>query len=108
MFSILYGTYFSFQMHFKMSAFFFLNLDQPKILSSGNGLTLPNDKIVSQFKLEPLSDDKINVNQKLKLSFGRVKNIVGKKEKMLVSDIFSFSHNVFFFSSGASKIAIVL
>ena len=37
MFSTLYGTYFSFQMHFKMSAIC-VNLDQSKILLSGNGL----------------------------------------------------------------------
>ena len=40
MFSTLYGTYFSFQMHFKMSSAICFNLDQSKILSSGNGLTL--------------------------------------------------------------------
>ena len=41
MFSTLYGTYFPFQMHFKMSAICF-NLDQCKILSSGNGLNGEN------------------------------------------------------------------
>ena len=38
MFSALYGTYFSFQMHFKKSSAICFNLDQSKILSSGNGL----------------------------------------------------------------------
>ena len=38
MFSILYGTYFSFLMHFKMSSAIRFNLDQSKILSSGDGL----------------------------------------------------------------------
>ena len=38
MFSTLYGTYFSFQMHFKMSSATCFNLDQSKILSSGNGV----------------------------------------------------------------------
>ena len=42
MFSTLYGTYFSFQMHFKMSSAICFNLDQSKILLSGNGLTLEN------------------------------------------------------------------
>ena len=37
-FSTLYGIYFSFQMHFKMSSAICLNLDQSKILSSGSGL----------------------------------------------------------------------
>ena len=35
MFSTLYGTYFSFQMHFKMLSTIFFNLDQSKISSSG-------------------------------------------------------------------------
>ena len=39
MFSILYGTYFSFQMHFEMSSAFSFNLDQSKVLSFGKGLT---------------------------------------------------------------------
>ena len=39
-FSTLYGTYFSFQMHFKMLSALYLNLDQTKILLSGNGLKL--------------------------------------------------------------------
>ena len=38
MFSTLYDTYFSFSMHFKMSCAISFNLDQSKILSSGNGL----------------------------------------------------------------------
>ena len=38
-FSSLYGTYFPFQMNFKMSSAVCLNLDQSKILSSGSGLT---------------------------------------------------------------------
>ena len=40
MFSTFYGTYFPFQMHFKMSSAICLNLDQSKILSSGNGLRI--------------------------------------------------------------------
>ena len=37
-FSTLHGTYFSFQMHFKMSSAICFNLDQSQILSSDNGL----------------------------------------------------------------------
>ena len=37
----LYDTYFSPQMHFKMSSAICFNLDQSKILSSGNGLDEP-------------------------------------------------------------------
>ena len=39
MLSTLYGTFFPFYMHFKMSSAICFNLDQSKILSSGNGLT---------------------------------------------------------------------
>ena len=39
MFSTLHGTYFSFQMHFKMSSVTCFDLDQSKILSYDNGLT---------------------------------------------------------------------
>ena len=38
MFSTLYGTYFSFEMHHKMLSAICFNLDQSKILSSGNGV----------------------------------------------------------------------
>ena len=38
MFSTLCGNYFPFQMHFKMSSAICFNLDQSKILSSGNRL----------------------------------------------------------------------
>ena len=51
---------------------------------------LPNDKILDWSKLETFADDKVNVTEKLKLILGRV-----EREKMLVTSIFSFSHNVF-------------
>ena len=41
MFSTLYGTYFSFQMHFKMLSAICFNLDRSKILSSGKWVKLP-------------------------------------------------------------------
>ena len=40
MFSTLYGMYFSFQMHFKILSAICFNLEQSKILLSGNGLTI--------------------------------------------------------------------
>ena len=40
--STLYGTYFRFHMHLKMSSAICFNLDQSKILSFGNGLTRYN------------------------------------------------------------------
>ena len=42
--------------------------------------SLPNDKILDQSKLKALADDTINVNQELKLVWGRVENILGKGE----------------------------
>ena len=54
---------------------------------------LPNNKIWDLSKLEALADDKINVIEKLKIVIGRVKTM-WEKEKMLVTSIFSFSHNV--------------
>ena len=40
----------------------------------------PNDKNLDWTKLKAFADDKINVNETLKLVFGRVENIVGKGE----------------------------
>ena len=40
MFSTVYDTSFSFQMHFEMSSVICFNLNQSKILSSGNGLNI--------------------------------------------------------------------
>ena len=45
------------------------------------GLTLyQTTKILDASKLEVFSDDKINVNRKLKFDSGRIENIVGKGE----------------------------
>ena len=41
---------------------------------------LPNDKVLNRSKLKAFADDKINVNEVLKISFGRVENIVGRGE----------------------------
>ena len=51
-------------------------------------------KCVLPYNLEDLADDKINVTSKLKYVFERVENIL-EKEKMLITCIFSFSHNIF-------------
>ena len=71
--------------------------------------SLPNDKLLDWSKFKEFSDDKINVNRKLKFGMGRIENIVGKKEKMLVASIFSFSDNVFKEASfmGSLKVVIV-
>ena len=56
--------------------------------------SLPNDKILHWSESKEFADDRINMTEKLKIVLGRVENMVGKGE-MLVTRIFSFSHNVF-------------
>ena len=53
----------------------------------------PGDKILDWSKFKASADDKI-LTQKLKFVTGRIENMREKK-KMLVTSIFSFSHNVF-------------
>ena len=63
----------------------------------GKGLkfnSLPNDKILDQSNLKDVADDKINVTYVTNFVPGRVENI-WKKEKMLVTGIFSFFHYAF-------------
>ena len=50
-------------------------LTKNKMLNS-----LPNYKILVWSKWSAFADNKINVNEKLKIVLGRVKNIVGKRE----------------------------
>ena len=56
--------------------------------------SLPNSRIFDWSKLKGFADNKSNMAQVIAILFDRVENIVGK-EKMLVTSIFSFSHNVF-------------
>ena len=67
-------------MNLKMSSAICFNLDQSKILSSGNGLTLPNDKFLFWSKLKASTDDISNVAQMTKFVLDRLENIVGKGE----------------------------
>ena len=53
---------------------------------------LPNDKIKALSKFTAFADNNIIMTQKLKLCWGKT---CGEKEKMQVTSIFSFSHNVF-------------
>ena len=60
--------------------------------------SLPYDKILDQSNLKASADKKINLlSKQLKFVLGRLENIEGKREnqKILVSNIFSFSHHVF-------------
>ena len=59
MFSTLYGTYFTFEMHFKMSYAICFNLDRSKILSSGNGLTTPPPKKKKKKKYNYIAFDSL-------------------------------------------------
>ena len=47
------------------------NFDEVKFLSSGNGLTLPNDKILDWSKLKAFAEDKINVTEKMEIINGK-------------------------------------
>ena len=51
-------------------------------------------KFLPLSKLKALEDENFNLAQNVQFLFVRVENIAGK-EKMLVTSIFSFSHNVF-------------
>ena len=56
--------------------------------------SLLHDKSLDWSKFKIFADNKVNLNEKLKIVLGRAENIMGKK-KMLATSIFSFSHNVF-------------
>ena len=51
-------------------------------------------KILDKTKSKVFTDDKLNVVKMIIFLFDRVENIVNKM-KMLVTSIFSFSHNTF-------------
>ena len=55
---------------------------------------IPNKKNLKQSRLKTFAHDNIKITQKLKFVLGRVEKL-WEKEKMLVTSIFSFSHNVF-------------
>ena len=74
-FFLPYDTYFPFQMHFKMSSAICFNLDQSKIFSSGNEL---NGAETAEFATD--------IDKKT----------FWEKEKMLVTNILSFSQIVFY------------
>ena len=56
--------------------------------------TLPNNKILDLSKFKAFADDKIIGTQKLNLLWEEQKTL-WDNEKMLVTSIFSFSHNFF-------------
>ena len=77
-------------------AFFWLQQSRLKFLSSDmRANSLSNDKILEVTKFKAFADDKLNVPKMIISVFGKLENIEGKGKKMLVTSIFSFSHNVF-------------
>ena len=59
----------------------------------GKGLTLYDNKISDLSKFSAFADDKINVTEYLEFSRGKV-DTLWEHEKMLITSISSFSHNV--------------
>ena len=71
----------------------YLPTDVPSICVTFN--SLPNDKILDLSELKAFADERINVVKKIKICLRKGRKTWWKKEKMLVTSIFSFSHNVF-------------
>ena len=95
MFSTLYGTYFLFQMHFKMSSAICFNLDLSKILSSCNWFNpFPNHDFKTVPKSKSLQTTILNLMEMAEISQNGLKTL-WEKEKLLVTSNFSFSHSVF-------------
>ena len=65
---------------------------QMKVMSRHQINSIPTDKIVGQSKLKAFADGKINMT--LKLKGGGFQETLWEKEKIMVTSIFSFSHNV--------------
>ena len=61
-----------------LSAIFF-NLDQSKILSTGNGLTLPHNKKVEFSKIRAFADNNLDVIEVMECLYNRIENM-GKGE----------------------------
>ena len=55
--------------------------------------SLPNNKILDRFKLKAFADNKMRL--KYGNLFGEEQRTLLEKEKMLVTSVFSYSHNVF-------------
>ena len=79
MFSTLYGTYFSFQMYFKMSSAICFNLNPSKILLSVK-LSLTQAKILDPSKLKEFADNYFKFDENGRKFSIRVENTVGKGE----------------------------
>ena len=56
--------------------------------------SLPDEKFLDWSKLKASADDKINVTEKIEISFLKIRKHFGKRKKMFVTNIFSYNHNV--------------
>ena len=56
---------------------------------------LPNDKILELTEMRAFADDKVNDAKMMNFFLDRVEKHCGEKEKMLVTNILSFSYSVF-------------
>ena len=105
MFCTLYGTYFSFLMHCKMSSAICFTLDQSKILSSGNWLIFSKTNFMhlltyyqtAYFRLLLLkgfacNNFKFDEND---MEFSKKLENLWEKEKLPVTSTFSFFFSVF-------------
>ena len=70
--------------------------------------SLPNNKFLDWTKFKVLAEDVFRVAKMMIIVFDRDENIAGKRRKMLITIIFSFSHNVFkrLLSRGSLKVVI--
>ena len=55
---------------------------------------VPDDKSIALSKLKTFADNKVNISENIKFVSHRLDNITRRGE-MLVTGIFSFSHNIF-------------
>ena len=96
MFSTLCGTYFSFQIHFKMLSAICSNLDQSKILSSGNSLTTFKKKVLENIIGKGLISPFSTVFSILLENFPSFSDLI--KFKIVVCKFFDFGrvHNLSF------------
>ena len=91
-----------------MSSAICFDLDQSKIMSSGDGLKLniinplSDDKIVALAKLKAFADDNFIVTQTVQFLFERLQNVVGKGENASYQHFILFPHCFQFYQTEKS------
>ena len=85
--------------HFSCIQFFLLqhfwNWKSKTILTFGKEITVSHSKILDLCKVKVFADDKFDMAHIMKVVFGQGRNHCGKRRKMLVTCISSFSTTVF-------------